>query len=272
MKSAFKILPEAGVAAHMNLLIELGWNNLSFAYYEGRQVLGLQVYHFDKNLRANALCDVLKKFLVAENFPAFTRVDICYNFQECSVIPSQFYQPANATEMLDCVHMQDKFSDDMEADLPGLSAKLLYRVPTCISQLMKEYFPQASVTHTQAKLLPSLIKTGNTIYCDVQQNVLEIAFLKDGKLQLINYFDFTVPSDVVYLLLNICAQHNIAAQDVTIALSGFIDEKSNLYTDISRYFEKVQFKEPYNADIAGPIQQYPLHFFSHLISLFQCAS
>lgn len=274
MRTAFKILPQSTTINGLNLLIELGWSNFSILYYTSQplQLHGLQVFHFDKHSRTNTVYDALQKFLNSETLPADANVDICYNFRECSLVPTAFYQPEIQKEMLDCLYMPDADAEVLASNLDSFNAHLIYRVPAKIRALLKERFPAAVSNHTQALVLPKLQSNGNILYCNVRQHTTRIVLFKDGQLQITNYYDFVTPTDVAYQLLNICTQFKVLPQDLVLSLSGFIDKNSNLYDELYKFFPELILETPEAVTLAAAIEQYPLHFFSHLTRLLQCAS
>ena len=113
----------------------------------------------------------------------------------------------------------------------------------------------------------------DTIHCIVYPNSIKVLFYREDKIQLVQYFSYNIALDVVYHLLNVCAQHSVEADSITILLSGMIDEKSNLYNEIYKYFLMINLNQlPANVSLSDEVMQYPHHFFSHLISLASCVS
>ncbi|MEO6638497.1 MAG: DUF3822 family protein, partial [Ginsengibacter sp.] len=88
---------------------------------------------------------------------------------------------------------------------------------------------------------------------------------KDGKLLLVNSFNYKTAEDVSYTLLNICSQFQM--DNLTIEASGLIEKNSALYKEIYKYFEQVSFADmPEGISFTDDVLTYPPHFFYHLFT------
>jgi hypothetical protein len=90
-------------------------------------------------------------------------------------------------------------------------------------------------------------------------------------LQVIQNFQYKVPEDAAYHLLNVCERFEVKANDTVLHLNGMIDPDSNLYNELYKYFLQTAFGTlpeifTYNEEI----KKYPEHYFSHLFELAAC--
>jgi len=92
---------------------------------------------------------------------------------------------------------------------------------------------------------------------------------KDGQLFLAQMYPYQTPLDVVYYLLKICEEFNMPKDILYVVVSGLIEESSALYTELTNYFQTVQFAAtPAIINHAS----YPPHYFTTLYNLSACAS
>jgi Protein of unknown function (DUF3822) len=275
LKTAFKIQPMDNTASGCHLLIEAGWEGISFVYYsiDPLKVEGLYIYHFEKNSTALQIADELSLFFKEENLPEYLSCIISYNFKECTLLPSSLYNEALLPQMLNILYADNAEVNNYAEKINAQDAHMLYRVNHHIDSVIRKEFPGAQVHHSNFFQLPVLSQHIDSMYCIIYQNSMKVVLFKEGVLQIVQIFEYTTPSDVAYQLLNICNQHDLSSRQITITVSGFIDKKSNLFDELYRYFLNIDLDKPDNGvAIATHISQYPVHFFSHLILLVKCVS
>ena len=94
---------------------------------------------------------------------------------------------------------------------------------------------------------------------------------KDGKLQVIQNFNYTHADDCVFHLLNVCKGFEVNPDSVTLHINGMIDKNSALYTTVYKYFLNIEFDTmPEGFSYYEKIKDHPTHFFSHLFALASC--
>ena len=275
MKTAFKILPAEIPLRSQQLMIEIGWEGVSFVYFSPApfQVNGLSVYQFDKNITAIDLAEELFAFLQVEQLPAFEKVHVCYNFRECLLVPSPLFKENLLAEMLNLVYPVNNRATNFSEPVDDMNLVIAYRVDNRVESVLQKQFPVSEAHHSLALQLRSLKADGDILYCNIYQHSIRVVLFKEQELQIAQFYDYSTPTDVAYHLLNLCSQHGVAPAEVTLMLSGFIDKKSNLYDELFRYFINIKLSEKNSQnEIAQAITQYPEHFFSHLITLAQCVS
>ena len=277
MKAAFKIIPEEEQNNDTHLLIEAGAESISFLLYSKSpfKINGLYLYNLDKNLLPAEIAaeindGINNEPLLQQSFPSCT---VCYNFKESLLQPQQYFNEEAQEEMLQLFFGSSNSAIIYCDKMPEQKIANVYRVEEIITQVLQEFFAEAAYFHSSTLQLKKLPEQDNTLSCIVYHSAIKIILYKENKLQLVQYFSYSIAMDVAYHLLNVCTQHGIAATEINILLSGMIDEKSNLYNEIYKYFLNVQFdKLPADITLSEGILNYPPHFFSRLISLASCVS
>lgn len=272
MKTAFKILPEFSPGKDYHLLVEAGRDGVSLVWYSNAplKIEGVFIFQSQKNITDISLAEAIQKHLASENIPHYSSVKIFYNFKESLIVPDSFYTEANSKEMLDLVYGDLPGSRYFYEPVKEMQATNIYKVSSAVHDALTNRFFAASAMHSNSCILPVF---SEGLYCVVYNNYIKTILYKNGRLQLIQLYDYNTPADVAYQLLNICTQHQLSPAEITLTLSGFIDQQSNLYEELYRYFLHIKMEEfPGNIEIPDEMRTYPDHFFSFLINLVKCAS
>jgi hypothetical protein len=273
LRTAFKIPPASGDNEKFHLLIEAGYEGVSFVYYSKNPstIQGLFIFHFDKEILADAQADELKHFLQSEELPPYSDCHLCYNYKEFALVPEAMYEEAYNAPILETLFSSNINVSNYSVKVKSLEAMGIYRVNRDVEQVLLSKYPAAKMHHAIAQQIPQLKKKKDLLYVVIYQHTLKAFLFKNEVLQVVQFFEYNSPADVAYHLLNICELHQCSTQEMSLLLSGFVDKKSNLFDELHRYFLFIDVDEPVN-DIIVPenIGQYPAHFFSHLIMLVKC--
>lgn len=273
MKTAFKILPALSTGKAYHLLAEAGRDGISLVWYsrDPLKVEGLFVYHSQKNITELTLAEEMQQLLASENLPHYHSCSICYNFKESLIVPGEYYKEQNNMQLLDCLYGEMPGSKYFSEQVKDMNATNVYRVPGAVEEALGNRFFAATTIHSNSWLI-SCTKQKD-LYCIIYNSYIKALLFIDGRLQLVQLYDYSTPADVAYHLLNICTQHQLSPSAITLTLSGFIDRQSNLYEELYRYFLHINLDElPERVEVADEIRTYPDHFFSFLIALLTCAS
>ncbi len=277
MKIAFNILPVNTDYEHMHLLIEAGSYGVSFIWFtkEPYYIQGISVYQLTEKCLPGSMADAIENMLHLN--PAFNKthasVTICYDFKESLLIPEDHYKPLTAEAMLNLVYATGAESNIKSEPVIGFPVHNVYAIHKKIENVFSQQFPKASVLHATCLQLQLMKPKNKLLYSIFFHNSIKV-FLFDGpSLQLVQYFNYITPVDAAYHLLNCCEQYDTRPEDVSLLLSGMIDEKSKLFAELYGYFLNIEFE---NTDQKTALHEritfYPSHFFSHLTGLAVCVS
>ena len=203
---------------------------------------------------------------------SYTASKVYYNLAENVFIPSYKFTDANANLFLTLVHGDDLkstiFHDIIKSDVDFVN---VYRVKNSLLETVNRSFLSIECHHIFTSIL-------NTVFEDESSsrtNLLKVQFydayfiatvLRNGKLQLLQRFDYQNAEDVLYHLLNITERFELMA--VRLQLSGFIDLQSSTYQYLQQNFADIYIDEV-NAEqpISHKITSYPLHYLSPFFNL-----
>lgn len=258
-----------------HLIVEVGWEVVSLVYFSRNPlcIQALYLYHVDKDSPALQLAEDLDECFQKENFPNHNSCHICYNFKEFTLVPTAFFKETNLSEIIGFLHGECNHSSCFSENVQGMDMVVAHRVDQRIEAVLSRHFPSAQMHHSLGLQLPILSKERDTLFCTVYQHSIRIVLFKNGVLQIARFFEYTTPADVAYHLLNVCGQHEYSPESGRLLLSGFIDQKSNLYEELYRYFLNIELEVGHkDVATAQAVSQYPVHFFSPLTLLASCVS
>ena len=274
MDPTFKIQSTGTLTANAKLFIEAGLQGISyFVIDKGDECVALSTYHFTSGTTLDRAASILKEIVSATPLlqEKFETITIVYAYPTAVLVPGQLMEEAAKKEMLELLYgdITDVF---IRTDFVyGQNLYNIYTVPKQIDAVVSYLFTGEMSTHLYS-LLPDIIVSGdNHLYCIFGNGYFTAMLLKAGKLQAIQTWQFKSPEDVTFYLLQFCEAFEVDIHDTAVHLNGMIDNTSNLYNELNKYFLHLQFESlPQNFTYPGDMVHYPPHYFSHLFALATC--
>lgn len=273
MKAAFNIIPSETPNGSLNLLVEIGEHGVYFIWFtkDPISVKGLSFYNLNET---NTLADIKTIFNSLDSLlSGLSSVTVCYDFKQSLLIPASYHEEMIIEKALSLVYGDDNnvaLNNDL---VTSAQVYVHYRVPSGVGAFIEERFPKGTIFHSTSLQLELLNNSQNLLYCIFYHNSLKLILYKEGKLQVVQQFNYTSPQDAAYHLLNTCEQFALKPASVNLRLSGMVDAHSKLYAELHNYFLNIEFEKFAEAiSIPNEMKELPNHFFSHLISLAVCVS
>jgi len=272
---AFNILTAGIYTGSAELFVEAGPMGISIVVLNiGKCFQAVVTYSFPNKLNEQQLIETMKDVLEADELlqKPYTKTNIIWAFPESILLPPGLVNSDNHGDMLNLVYGDAKKGDLKSDFLYKHNLHNIYRVPGKIARAFESKFPYASQTHQYSLLVNREMNTAeDELFVVFYTNSLTLMLCKEGRLQVIQGFSFDSPEDTAYHLLNVCKSFDVQPNKVKLHISGMIDEKSNLFTAIYKYFLNIEF-DPLPGDYiyAGEIKEYPPHFFSHFFAIASC--
>ncbi|MEP7255916.1 MAG: DUF3822 family protein [Ferruginibacter sp.] len=256
------------------LFIEAGPMGISFAILNtGDCFQAVVTYSFSNKMNEPKQCEKIKEILLHDELlqKPFAKTHIIWSYPESILVPPNLVDAENNNDMLNLVY-GDAPKGVIKSDfLYKHNLHNVYRVPETVRESVEAKFPYATQTHQYSLLVNRETNGGDELFVVFYTSSLTLMLLKEGHLQVIQNFAFSSPEDTAYHLLNVCKSFDVQPNKVILHISGMIDEKSNLYAAIYKYFLHIEFdKLPGNYTYAEEIKDHPPHFFSHLFALAAC--
>ncbi|NOU37542.1 MAG: DUF3822 family protein [Ferruginibacter sp.] len=271
MKVAFKIPPNLDTITPLYLVIEVSEYEISFVVLSKitNSILGFYLYILEKNNELDFYSVELKNIVQLENTlqQKFETVHINYNFKESTLIPLLYFKESEKENICNVMFGNNIDTVCFSENIVNREIKNVYRVPKNIYSCLKELYPKNKFWHTTTLQL----QKQNTLECIVFSKTIKIILIKENIVQIVQYCNYETPSDVCYYLLNVCERFGVSTTLAALNLSGTVEEKSNLYKEIYKYFLNISFTTlPVDFNVSDNLKEIPQHFFCNTINNFTC--
>jgi hypothetical protein len=230
---------------------------------ESKTLQAFELFSFNE-IDAGDFTKVFKETLLHSRLltTSFDKVEFIWGHEKSLCIPTEFYNENAAASYL-------KLMFGEIAEIPVGTDKIddgvvIYKLP---EQAMNEYSKHYKIStqfHKYSQLLAAKKKdTANSIHLVFYHSHYIVIVYKNDRLQLIQYFDYKVPEDVLYTILNTCDAHELPANEIKILASGMINTFSPLYDTLHAYLNDFSFVQMDRSLFAAEIfDDYPLHYFA----------
>lgn len=269
MKIAFKIEPSADKNVALHLLTEVGDEDISFLIFSKApfKIEGLYSLNFEKHITPKTYIDYVKRYVEETTF--LKEIDIsshtiCYNFSTSILVPLQYFIEDEKQQILDQIFIPDKSRVCFQESCKDQNIKNIYSVPSVIHNSFVEQYPSGIFSHSSSHQLSN---RDATLYCIIYSSTVKVIFFKEAQLQIVQYFNYTIPADVCYHILNVAERFGSIASSVNLLLSGMIDIDSTLYKELYKYFLHINFAESKDIIVSKNLEELPTHFYHHLTAL-----
>lgn len=273
MKRSFYIQPENISTATADLFVEVNGQGFSYIILNEGACMAIVMYKFDNNISDEIAAGNIHQVIADQPVlkQKFNTVNIIYGYMHSILVPRQFINESDTKAMLELVYGEASERITRTDFMQKHSIHNIYGIPAVIDLVMNRYFELARFTHLFS-LLPNVAKKAcNEVYCIFSTGQLNVMFIKESKLQLMQNYCYKTPEDVAYQLLHLCKSFEVNVDDITVRLSGMIDENSPLFSELYKYFLRLVFDElPTQYQYPEEINKYPAHYFSHLFAVAAC--
>jgi len=283
IKPSFDIIPADMDMEELDqsiLLLEVAANFLGCVWYNQpkHKVLGLRQYNVegtnDKSSR-----DMMEELLRDDPMlnARVAKVIMVYHFPESTLVPESHFQSELNRPVLDLLFGDAGKGLVLSEKIDILPVYNVYRIPPDIHKLFQQKFTSSNYWHYYTLQLSffqvetdspaDLVRIRVIFYADR----FIIGAFRDGELLILQCFTYQTPEDVSYYLLTVLNAHDVNQENVVLKICGLIDEDSNLYSELNKYFRYLVWDSlPSTLDPAGILKEFPAHYFSPLVRMALC--
>jgi len=279
LSKVIDVCPENQDIKALELVIECGYFGISFLWYKNdeKHIEGILVCHFNEKPSPIQMAKEIKRIIDSEPALAITckSTRIYHNVHETLLFPKELFIKDNIESALDLVYGHTIGMSIHSDQTAEQKIVICYRVPQLIDTLFGAFVKENDSFHSISanSQLANLDMQDDSVFCTFYQNAFRVLVYRDGKLQMLNYFNYQIPLDVNYHLLNICKQFNMTPEKTNLIIEGMIEKKSNLFEALCKYFVNTTVAGPKQGiSLSKELEKYPAHYFNYLISLAACAS
>jgi len=272
---AFSIYsPEGGNATIPNkLIIEISNSHMAcLATASDNMMTAFELYTFNKEETLDfekLFAGVIAKSQVLSK--TYTDTKFYVNNEYALVVPAAKFDKEILDDFLNIAFGEDQDSikryDTINAK-PNLV--IAYRFSGECLKFADHHFNSPNVKHSYTPVIARLISDpSNVTLIKVQFYLLSFiaVVMKDGALQFVQSFLYQSSDDVLYYLLSISQQFNLKTPDLTINVSGMIDLKSPLFSQLEKYFGNIVVDEADKSKLLINVDEYPSHYFTPFFNL-----
>ena len=274
MKAAFEFLDKTNTPHEPSLIVQIGYQGVSYLIIDSNQHCNaLAVYDVVISTDITAICDLLKRIIADKPILqlVFKKISLIYDFPQTLLVPPAYKSHSTNRQMLELLFgdMNDNvlYTDFMYKD----NLYNIYAISRKLDEVISYLFISDEKNHLHSILPYSQSFSGNHLYCIFGNNHLNVMLLMEGKLQVMQSFNYCNPDDAVYFLLQTCHANQIDPASLQLQLHGRIDQTSVLCREISQYFDEIVFSNlPETFTYSDELKQLPSHYFSHLFEVAAC--
>jgi hypothetical protein len=123
-------------------------------------------------------------------------------------IPTPFFKQTEAMDYLYFQHKKEKNERVLYNYVSDWDTVNVFSIPVTLEQALSRLFPESIIEHQLSWLLKNKIKPqhANSLSIWVRSKMLDVIALKNGKLQLLNSFNYQTTEDFTYHALDIIEQ------------------------------------------------------------------
>ena len=258
------------------LIIDAGERHFCFTILmeDTREFMALEFYQMKAGKHENEFRELVSNHPLLRQ--RYRKVCVFYNNGQDILIPDTVYNQDTGVQMLEMVMGDLHAGILMQDNIPEMKAHHIYSVPDYLHGEISKLFPDAVFLHFHSGWIrKKLIQGGPADVMEVlfYPEMIIVALWINNALHIIHSFQYDIPEDVSYHLLNISSQWNLSTEEIPVIISGLLETQSAMYTEILKYFLKVDLDgKPSGFQYDFAFDNYPQHFFSPVFSLALCVS
>ena len=261
--------------AKHDLQIEISSSHLAFTHKIDSTVSDFEMFSYSTE-EAN---DVVSLFETVTSLSGIANKDyssvyVFFNHGEAMMAPAHKCNAETAANYLDVVYGESLLSTKVFIDKieEGNTMVNAYRAGTDWLNILQLKYNEVIVNHLYSGIVNKMLKA--TLPKDFQVMKVQLynhhlvaAVMQNGQLHIIQTFEYKTPEDVQYYLLSIVQQLKLKQEEISLQLSGMIDEFSPLYTGLAKYFKNMVFDNYFDHAIGFDISEHPSHYYTPFFNL-----
>ena len=282
-KATFDIVSDAAndeSLANSQLLMEISEKTFSFVFYNRQQqrVKGFRQYNLDF-IPGKTTFETLQDILAGDELLQSGSKEsyVVYKYTDSSLLPEKHFSIELNKPVTELVYGNARKGLVLSEKVNGWNLYNVYRIPREVHSLLQKKFAAGKYWHYYTLLLSNagndVANGSNLVKIIIASDQFTLAFFKDEQLQLLQTYTYQTPEDVSYHLLSLCQKFEVNPEELILNISGLIDEQSNLYQELIKYFNRLYWEVlPDAVEMEDAFTQFPAHYFSPLLKMALCVS
>lgn len=193
--------------------------------------------HYTEQIDFSALSDLNSSSkALSQNFE---KVYISVLNSDFTLLPNAIFDQDNLADYLQLNLGELNNQRESYQSIPELNCTNAYRIESELIEFFESKYKHATFLHSSTTFL-NLINTVKTqeeskLYLNVYDAHFLICYFKEGKLNLLNSFEFKTEADFIYLILFLSKELEMSQTKTEVILSG----KINYQEALTEYFTSV---------------------------------
>ncbi|MBQ5541283.1 MAG: DUF3822 family protein [Bacteroidales bacterium] len=256
-----------------NLSIQISQWGFTYCILDtySKEYVAVKHVGYGMELSDENLYDKIKQNLTADACmgKSYKSVDMIFVTRKSLMVPNQIF---DKTKLKDLVRANFEISDKEEIQfnkLKSISACNVFVIPSFITTLMVNTFPEINFYHEATPFIENLIKNGGedtTVSVNFYYDFMDIAVTEKGKVLLYNTFAYKNATDVLYCVSSVMSKLKLGKK-TAVKLSGYHDKDSDIFKLLYDYLPNVSFTA-LSKDLKYPFSEsLPDHTFFNMMTL-----
>lgn len=230
---------------------------------------------YKQDFHTSAFIETLKKSPIKIS-KKYHSVSISISNTAYAIVPKALFDPA---ELKTYVELNSTSSDAFVHRyqlIPNSTIVICFAIPKELNTWISNVFPKAKIVHELAISIETALRdfktlSENRLIINVHKNHFDFLYLKEGKLDFVNTFQFLEKEDFLYFLLFTCEQLQINPHEIQTFLLGEIKKGSELHQLLFQYIKHLEFgSRNKNIKIAHGLNGIPNHYYYNTFNQYLC--
>lgn len=261
-------------AVPRHLFIEIGHTDIACLVknQESGQLTDIEWFRISSSDAGWA--DILHQLKLQSNIisSTFSEVHVFFSTADSVVMPAEKSGISAAEDYLALLYGESSRHEIRQENVNNQGLVIAWRIEKTLYEAIGKQFILFHPHHVFTSLLQHTLAEkkveGFHIRTRIYSSHFTITLLKEGQLQLVRSFGYSVPEDILYHHANIKEQFTIGDTLSKLDLSGIIDSESVLFSQLSRLFGDTHIETINGSDTALFADAgYPLHYFTPFYQL-----
>ncbi len=234
-------------------------------HHETGELLSFELFHIkpEKPFEESFQSVMQDSGLLAQ-YKSDTEVHVIWENEFAEILPQSYLASCSDDIINMMMPYQSNDTQVQHYDTNGFS--VLYQVDQTIADTIQKYFPNYHSVHKYGAiskvLINSIAKPELVLHLLCFQRHSILTGVQDGQLLFIKRIKFMSPLDSVYHIVNAANQYGKDMGDVTVVLSGMVENNSSLFDAIYKYVPNIEIDSvTKNIFDTEKFSDYPEHFF-----------
>ena len=269
--------PAADESANLSLCIGESYLSYAISGFPGNELYQLE-YCSGEEGDGKFLSELFNSQNIFQH--SFNKVFVSFDYPQNLLIPDQFQQHTELLlkKNLGMISGRKIISDSFDE----LNMINVYAVPIDVLGQIEQKFPFFSGSHFFTNSIEnyihsvySMIKkdSESSMLIDFKSNIFSVTLMQGKNILLAQSYFYSSPKDVIFRLLKIVNHFSQSRDNISVKVSGLIEEDSALFGELFQYFRNLAFRDAIDwRDSISEKSEYHSHYFTSLNDLVRCAS